>query len=180
MDAIVAQAIKKWPNVPACYGWLGLDDRGDWYLRDDFTQSKGAFAAIKGSKLEHRKLIEFIARNYEVDEEGQYFFQNGPQKVFVELRLTPYILRVAESGDIHTHSGFQIKPDQCLVDENGRVYFSFEKKIGVVHSLDMDLIADEILRGKYVPIEIKEGELEKAFKFVKSPKQKNTKKGQQS
>ena len=25
MDDIVRQAIAKWPNVPHCYGWLGLD-----------------------------------------------------------------------------------------------------------------------------------------------------------
>ncbi len=25
MDAIVEQAMRKWPNVPHCYGWLGLD-----------------------------------------------------------------------------------------------------------------------------------------------------------
>ncbi|MFZ9138137.1 MAG: DUF2946 family protein, partial [Hylemonella sp.] len=24
MDDIVRQAMAKWPNVPACYGWLGL------------------------------------------------------------------------------------------------------------------------------------------------------------
>ena len=39
MDDIVKQAIAKWPNVPHCYGWLGLDARGDWYLRDDRTQA---------------------------------------------------------------------------------------------------------------------------------------------
>ena len=31
MDAIVEAALRKWPNVPACRGWLGLDARGDWY-----------------------------------------------------------------------------------------------------------------------------------------------------
>ena len=25
MDEIVKQAMAKWPNVPHCYGWLGLD-----------------------------------------------------------------------------------------------------------------------------------------------------------
>jgi hypothetical protein len=32
----------KWPQVPACFGWLGLDDRGDWYMRDDKVQAQGA------------------------------------------------------------------------------------------------------------------------------------------
>jgi hypothetical protein len=30
MDDIVKQAMAKWPNVPACHGWLGLDARGHW------------------------------------------------------------------------------------------------------------------------------------------------------
>ena len=34
MDDIVKQAMAKWPNVPACWGWLGLDARGNWWLRD--------------------------------------------------------------------------------------------------------------------------------------------------
>lgn len=29
MDDIVKQAMVKWPNVPDCYGWLGLDARGN-------------------------------------------------------------------------------------------------------------------------------------------------------
>ena len=35
MDDIVKAALKKWPNVPHCYGWLALDARGDWYMRDE-------------------------------------------------------------------------------------------------------------------------------------------------
>ena len=45
MDDIVKQALAKWPNVPDCYGWLGLDARGHWYLRDDAVQ-----AAVTGSQ----------------------------------------------------------------------------------------------------------------------------------
>ena len=41
MDDIVKQALAKWPNVPDCYGWLGLDARGHWYLRDDAVQAAG-------------------------------------------------------------------------------------------------------------------------------------------
>ncbi|MEG1326098.1 MAG: DUF2946 family protein, partial [Janthinobacterium sp.] len=34
MDDLVKQALAKWPNVPHCYGWLGLDARGHWRMRD--------------------------------------------------------------------------------------------------------------------------------------------------
>ena len=45
MDDIVRQAIAKWPNVPDCYGWLGLDARGNWYMRDDRVQAPGVSGA---------------------------------------------------------------------------------------------------------------------------------------
>src|SRR6218665_3263319 len=98
MDDIVKQAMVKWPNVPHCYGWLGLDARGNWYMRDDGAQAQGAFGSgaprAKGSLLKHEKLIDFIQRNYAVDAAGQWFFQNGPQRVYVELEATPWVWRV--------------------------------------------------------------------------------------
>ena len=92
MDDIVRQALAKWPDVPHCTGWLLLDRRGDWRLRDDAAQAAGAL----GSPIRHAALIAFIARNYEADEHGQWFFQNGPQRVYVELAYTPWIVRLAE------------------------------------------------------------------------------------
>ena len=47
MDEIVKQAMAKWPNVPHCYGWLGLDARGNWYMRDDRVQAEGSFTQAK-------------------------------------------------------------------------------------------------------------------------------------
>jgi hypothetical protein len=41
MDEIVEAALRKWPNVPHCYGWLALDARGDWYMRDDACRPRG-------------------------------------------------------------------------------------------------------------------------------------------
>ena len=43
MDDLVRQAMVKWPNVPDCFGWLGLDSRGQWYMRDDRAQALGPF-----------------------------------------------------------------------------------------------------------------------------------------
>ena len=89
MDAIVEAALKKWPNVPHCYGWLALDARGDWYMRDDRTQAAGPFQNIKGSRIDLEKLRVFIGRNYGADVMGSWFFQNGPQRVYVELEAAP-------------------------------------------------------------------------------------------
>jgi hypothetical protein len=98
MDDIVRQAMVKWPDVPDCYGWLGLDSRGQWWMRDDRVQALGAFQSgqpgAKGSLLRHEKLIDFIQRNYESDAQGQWYFQNGPQRVYIELEITPHIWRI--------------------------------------------------------------------------------------
>ena len=67
MDDIVRQAMAKWPNVPHAYGWLGLDARGNWWLRDAEAQALGAFGSgvpgARGALVRLDKLIEFIQRN---------------------------------------------------------------------------------------------------------------------
>ena len=100
MDAIVEAALRKWPNVPHCHGWLALDARGQWFMRDERIQRAGPFPQIKGSRIDHDKLREFIHRNYDHDGAGCWFFQNGPQRVYVELEATPWVwrLEVAQGG----------------------------------------------------------------------------------
>ena len=112
MDDIVRQAIAKWPNVPHCFGWLGLDARGNWYMRDDRVQAAGPFPQSKGSLLKHDKLIDFIQRNYECDEHGQWFFQNGPQRVYVELEATPWVWRLGAENSVAAHTGRPARPQR--------------------------------------------------------------------
>jgi hypothetical protein len=90
MDESVKLALAKWPNVPSCTGWLALDRRGNWRMRDEAAQRSGA----AGSTIRHPALLAFIARNYGADEAGRWFFQNGPQRVYVELAYTPWIVRL--------------------------------------------------------------------------------------
>ena len=101
MDDLVRQAMAKWPNVPDCFGWLALDARGQWWMRDDRTQAQGAFQSgvpgARGSVLRHDKLIDFIQRNYEADAQGRWYFQNGPQRVFVELESTPLVWQIGRA-----------------------------------------------------------------------------------
>jgi hypothetical protein len=94
MDEIVRAALLKWPNVPHCFGWLALDARGEWYMRDDQVQAAGPFPRVKGSRIVHEKLRDFIERNYTSDEAGSWFFQNGPQRVYVTLEAAPFVWRL--------------------------------------------------------------------------------------
>ena len=172
MDDIVKQAMAKWPNVPHCYGWLGLDARGNWYMRDDKTQALGPFVQAKGSLLRHDKLIDFIQRNYEADAEGRWFFQNGPQRVYVELEATPHIWRVA-AGDfaVTSHTGLAAQPRSCWLDEVGRVYLDTDRGFGLVHTLDVGCAADAVEQGLWQPQEAAAATLPGRFGFVASPAQ---------
>lgn len=175
MDDIVRQAIAKWPNVPDCYGWLGLDMRGDWYLRDDATQAAGAFAQgsgpSKGSLLQHAKLLAFIGRNYACDARGCWFFQNGPQRVYVELAATPWIWRVAPDLSIASHTGAPAKVQECLLDEMGRVFFATDLGVGLVHSLDVELVATAVEQAVWETRAVRAEDLAARYGFVASPQQ---------
>lgn len=169
MDELVLQALQKWPNVPACFGWLGLDARGQWFLRDDAAQSTGSFPRSKGDLLAHEKLLAFIGRNYAADQQGQWFFQNGPQRVYVELECAPWVWRVQADGQLRTHTGRKAQAQNCLTDAEGRVYFSSDLGLGLVHSADVLLVADAIERGDWTPRAVDAAQLPAEFGYVRSP-----------
>lgn len=170
MDDIVKAAMAKWPNVPDCYGWLGLDARGNWYMRDDRVQAAGTFPASKGSLLQHEKLIDFIQRNYAADEQGRWFFQNGPQRVFVELEDTPWVWRLQPDGRVLAHTGIEVQAHESLLDESGRLYLVTDLGVGLVHSADMALAADWVDSGRWTPTSVGHASLQKRFSFVPQPR----------
>lgn len=169
MDDIVKQALAKWPNVPDCYGWLGLDARGQWYMRDDLVQAAGPFAQHKGSVLRHDKLISFIQRNYEADARGCWYFQNGPQRVYVELEDTPLVCRVSDRGEVSAHTGQQLDVLSVWTDESGHVYVHTPRGVGLVHSQDVIHAAELIERGVWTLRSLQHQELEQRFGFCRSP-----------
>lgn len=123
MDEQVLRSLIKWPNVPHCFGWLALDRRGQWRMRDEFAQAN----QLPGSVIQHAALNEFISRNYAHDSLGRYFFQNGPQRVFVTLDATPYVTRIIPSASgpqLLTQCGTKISPQGALSDEKGNIYIT--------------------------------------------------------
>lgn len=116
MDDIVKQAMAKWPNVPNCYGWLALDARGHWRLRDQRAQDLD----LPGDRLAHVALIAFINRNYARDDRGCWFFQNGPQRVYVNLETAPHIATVAGDGVLTLHTGAPLgQIEEALMTNEG-------------------------------------------------------------
>lgn len=103
MDDAVRAALARWPGVPEVFGWLRLDARGRWLTRAPDFAASGRFDAIG-----HPGFIAFIGRNYECDAHGRWYFQNGPQRVFVGLEVAPWVLRMDDDGGLVTHTGRRV------------------------------------------------------------------------
>jgi Protein of unknown function (DUF2946) len=127
MDEIVARSLAKWPNVPAVFGWLELDRRGNWL--------------IKGSRIGNAALREFIARNYEADERGRWFFQNGPQRVYVKLAYTPFVVHY-EGDRLFDHCGRPFVSRNAFQDDEGSVLVEGERAVALLDDRDLERYAD--------------------------------------
>lgn len=128
MDEQVLRSLIKWPSVPECRGWLALDRRGNWRMRNEFAQKNH----LPGDVIQHSGLVSFIERNYATNEDGEWFFQNGPQRVYVDLDYTPLVARFypdKETYLLKTTAGIPIKPTQCLMDEKGQIVFTAQIEV---------------------------------------------------
>jgi hypothetical protein len=134
MDDIVKQAIAKWPNVPHCYGWLALDARGGWRMRDERAQTLG----LPGDRIVHATLLGFINRNYTHDDQGRWYFQNGPQRVYVDLEAAPYIARTDPAQGFVLHTGEPMPmADAAWLTETGHMVLRSADKIAFVDDRDI-------------------------------------------
>ena len=131
MDEIVKQGMAKWPDVPSVYGWLALDRRGNWL--------------IKGERIANPIVADFIGRNYEHDDKGRWFFQNGPQRVFISLDYTPYVYRLTWDPapnavpHLETHTRRAVTEIQGVwIDEAGVILIESEHGIGMVDDRDLE------------------------------------------
>jgi Protein of unknown function (DUF2946) len=128
MEEMVFRGTTKWPQVPDVYGWLSLDRRGNFLL--------------KGGKIENRALREYISRNYRPDARGCWYFQNGPQRVFVSLAYTPLVLHF-EGEAIFDHCGRLFAAGRAFLDEEGSVLVAGAAGIGLLDDRDLARYADQ-------------------------------------
>lgn len=150
MDPGVLEAMRRWPNVPAVYGWLSLTPRGEWRLHPMGDAMQGGY----GEGISNTQILSFINRNYVSDQEGTWFFQNGPQRVFVRIDAAPLILRLdANAGQIVTHHGQVIQQVRhWWIDEIGRLFAQTDAGPGMVDDRDLMLIGDVLLSDKGVSL----------------------------
>jgi hypothetical protein len=134
MDDIVRRAMAKWPNVPDCYGWLALDARGAWRMRDERAQHLN----LAGDKVIQPALLAFINRNYAVDSRGCWYFQNGPQRVFVNLEATPFIARTDPQQGLILHTGEPfVAVERGFMTETGELMLEAGGKLAQLDDRDV-------------------------------------------
>jgi hypothetical protein len=147
----------KWPDVPAVYGWLTLDRRGQWLL--------------KGERISNRAVVEFIGRNYERDGVGRWFFQNGPQRVYVALQYTPFVYRVVSAFGaplvFESHTARRVMTvSNAWLDENGDLLISTELGVGVVLDRDIENVVAACVDAGGTPLS--EDDVERAAEALQS------------
>ena len=136
MDDAVRAAMARWPDVPDVHGWLKLDARGNFRLRVPGTEPP-RFEAIANPAL-----LAFIARNYGADLSGRWHFQNGPQRVYVELEATPWIMRLAPDGRVTTHTGGIVTAEAVFRDENAVPVLVTPSGPGLLDDRDLAVFVD--------------------------------------
>ena len=160
MDEQVIKAMARWPDVPAVYGWLRLDRRGHWHLIDRNRPGFDEARDGAGSPITSPPIIAFIERNYTHDDSGRWFWQNGPQRVFVDLDAAPLVLRVlgqAEESRLVTHTGhFVDSVEAGWLGPHGEVLLATGLGPAVIHDMDLGALtitgpddAPEIAIGRF-------------------------------
>lgn len=133
MDEAVARSLARWPGVPAVYGWLRLDRRGRWRLREP---GNGAFGTIANEALN-----AFIARNYASDDAGRWYFQNGPQRVYASLDYTPLVARL-DGVALRDQCGRVLAEREAFVDDEGSILVECDRGLALLDDRDLYAFAE--------------------------------------
>jgi hypothetical protein len=156
MDPAVLRSLAKWPDLPAVHGWLALDRRGNWLLKEP--------AAERFGRIGNAALRDFISRNYAADERGCWFFQNGPQRVYARLAYTPLVMHY-EGEALFDHCGRPVRAAATYLDDEGSVLVLGELGIGLLDDRDLARYAE---RAELLP-RLARTEVAARFGFVSDP-----------
>jgi hypothetical protein len=143
MEEWVQRALKRWPNVPALFGWLRLDRRGRWL--------------IKGETISRPQIIDTINRNYAADDQGRWYFQNGPQRGYMQLEYAPLVVRATNDDALMTHTDLRVEHvSAAFMDETGALLLQTEHGPGALiddelpWALQRMYVADRLITGEQV------------------------------
>ena len=127
----LVKMMAKWPNVPEVYGWLKINRKGNWL--------------IKEQPISHLRIKDFLNRNYFSDSNGNWFVQNGPQRVYVELEYTPHVFRIRDYSFIYTTTGKEVhQVKSFLLDEQGNILIFSELGLGLIYDKDLSRVVESL------------------------------------
>jgi hypothetical protein len=188
LDEAVLRAMARWPQVPAVHGWLRLTRRGRWMLIDRGRPDFDAQLHGAGSEITSPPILDFIGRNYQPDAQGRWAWQNGPQRVFVDLDLAPLYFRVLEPAGLPqataahravvSHTGYPVERiERVAIDAQDHVWLLTDLGPGCIDDRDLALLDLELegpeprlrLLGDH-PVEWLQTPAEIAFGFDPHPK----------
>ncbi len=150
MDPSVKDAIARWPDVPAVFGWLSLDARGRWRLHPQGLAAQGG----PGESITNTQILGFINRNYERDDAGRWFFQNGPQRVYLRLDAAPYVLRLSDDNRrLVTHTDVAVETvSSWWLDDAGQLYATTPQGPGIVLDRDLPALLERLVTQDGAPL----------------------------
>jgi hypothetical protein len=121
-------------------------------------------AAERFGRIGNAALRDYISRNYAADERGCWYFQNGPQRVYVKLAYTPLVLHF--DGDaLYDHCVCPVHAAATYVDDEGSLLVLGQRGVGLLDDRDLARYAD-VADG--LP-RLARAELEARFGFVSNP-----------
>jgi hypothetical protein len=150
MDQSVKDALARWPNVPAVFGWLSLDGRGRWRLHPQGQAGQGG----AGESITNTQILDFINRNYEHDDAGRWYFQNGPQRVFVRLDGAPFVLRLSDDNRrLLTHTDVPVDAiSSWWLDDAGQLYAATPAGAGLLLDRDLPAVLEKLCTEDGAPL----------------------------
>ncbi len=148
MDEQVRAAMARWPDVPAVHGWLSLSRRGQWLLHPG-GRGWGAPHEEPGEAIANPQITAFMNRNYQADDQGRWFFQNGPQRVYVRLDGAPWILRTSPAApgplQLRTHTGLPYGPvTHWWLGDEGCLYAQAAQGPGLIADRDLAQVIEAL------------------------------------
>lgn len=157
MDEHVLAAMARWPDVPAVHGWLSLSARGQWRLHPR-GQGWGVPDEEPGEAITSPQILAFIGRNYLGDGTGRWYFQNGPQRVYVRLDGAPWILSLQADAQgrpqLQTHTGIPYGPvTHWWLDPEGGLYAQSDAGAGLVADRDLGQVLDTLRTADGQPLD---------------------------
>ena len=125
MDPRVLAAMARWPDVPEVHGWLRLDRRGRWWIRE--------------TCIDRPSWIDFIGRNYAADDRGAWYFQNGPQRVYATLDYAPWVLGADDEGHWRDQAGQRVAGARlAALDEEGSLVLLTDRGAAAIDGTELE------------------------------------------